>query len=567
MLGNLNLENISHREGQFGFILRQEYYGFVKQLSEIFLKQNAGNRYFNIQFFLQRKTDGYKFLVENWSFELKDLQKCQATYKKNAIQSFLINIKDKIKKEELNLNLSILVRQIAVILTQSTLWKNYLQIDKDDMLFQTFRLKHFLDYKLTYFQQKEDDQWLSQENVKSTNLKMVQIGHHFLLETKVSFFDDMDMLRKVPLLNKHQVHSNNQCKKSKRERFLSDNIFSDNYDEEHSNNKQSQHLQHKGKLQFGKHRFEKRLSGNNKFLSCGKLNELEEEALKDSQEKEEQKKQQNEKTTSKTPKNLQSPDSETNNKQKQKLNKREQFRKRVAENKSLLCSDFLQRNQIDEKDIEIVQTNNQYGQDSIISMYSKKDDITIISTPEELKIKSPEDEPLNTDDEENNLENQNLDEYQDEYGDEDEEYYNNLGQNNEENIEFELCGNLDSNQQTPKKQSSKSSFGKQQQQSKNKSSQKQRAKNLGQQQQLKQRQLQQQQQFQQQKNRKFSQYYDDEQEITADTNALSESQQKEEFRIFMDGVLQGMEIYLDEVQDEPITKAQSDLQLALQIFQ
>lgn len=39
-------------------------------------------------------------------------------------------------------------------------------------------------------------------------------------------------------------------------------------------------------------------------------------------------------------------------------------------------------------------------------MYSKKDDITIISTPEDLKISNPNDDddedPFNTDDEEDN---------------------------------------------------------------------------------------------------------------------------------------------------------------------
>lgn len=76
----------------------------MKTLSEIYSKQLSGNRYCNIQFFLQRKADGYNFLVESWEFEILDLN-----LEKNK-DKHLIKKDSKIAKEKVITNLSILAK-------------------------------------------------------------------------------------------------------------------------------------------------------------------------------------------------------------------------------------------------------------------------------------------------------------------------------------------------------------------------------------------------------------------------------------------------------------------------
>ncbi|KAL4499253.1 hypothetical protein ABPG72_006839 [Tetrahymena utriculariae] len=353
---------------KFGFILPKQQYKMCNIITE---KWNSSCTAMTVEFFLQKKSDGTNYCIEQWQFCYEKEFALPSNALNGSTSSNNTNTKSnsapsasnkKNKKQSTDMKLSILSRSIVSLLINTPLWQFYIQSEN-----RTIKNAYILDYKISFAKNKPLN------NASSIQFSELQLTSGSLMFNCFYFKD----LEKILLSSVNSTGTQNlqncyaQCSNNCR----SGNCRGGNTNNNNSgisNNQNSVSTAHSSPNAINN-------INTNQYVPNFKKKHERERFLSDNLDFKDLLPQSNQNTC-----NISS-----STKINTQLNKENIPRSKHGliqnQNNMTFRFSFSDNEPLSDEDKKII--NHHLRQSSVVSVYSRKDDITIVSTPEEIALK------------------------------------------------------------------------------------------------------------------------------------------------------------------------------------
>ncbi|KAL4454640.1 hypothetical protein ABPG74_021845 [Tetrahymena malaccensis] len=358
---------------KFGFVLPKQQYKMCNIITE---KWNSSCTAMTVEFFLQKKSDGTNYCIEQWQF-CYEKEFALPSNAQNGSNSSSNNTNSKAnsapsaaskknRKQSTDMKLSILSRSIVSLLINTPLWQFYIQSEN-----RTIKNAYILDYKISFAKNKP----LS--NASSIQFSELQLTSGSLMFNCFYFKD----LEKILLSSVNSTGAQNlyncypQCSNNCTNNCISGNCRGGNTNNNNSgisNNQNSVSTAHSSPNAINN-------INPNQYVPNFKKKHERERFLSDNLDLKDLLPQSNQNTC-----NI-SASTRINT----QLNKENIPRSKHGliqnQNNMTFRFSFSDNEPLSDEDKKII--NHHLRQSSVVSVYSRKDDITIVSTPEEIALK------------------------------------------------------------------------------------------------------------------------------------------------------------------------------------